>query len=387
MPDFKRNLRLPQEPRQTFFLWGPRQAGKTSLLKARYPDALRIDLLKTELELRYRLEPFRLREEIALHGPGRLIIIDEIQKVPALLDEVHLAIQDHGRCFALCGSSARKVRHGHANLLGGRALRFELYGLVADEIGDECDLLRLINHGYLPSHYIAEQPAPMLRAYTQDYLKEEVLAEGLVRNLPKFSDFLRSAALADTEMVSLATIARDCGVAATTVRDHYSILVDTLLGDFLPAYTRRPKRRVIQAPKFYFHDVGSVNMLAQRGRIQQGSELFGKAFENWVHHELYCYARYSEHYFDLSYWRLASGIEVDFILGHGQIAIEAKGKSRLSSDDLKGLKNFATDHPDVQRLIVVCCEPAKRLIDNKILVLPWQDFARSLWAGEIYANG
>ena len=344
---------------------------------------MRLDLLRTELEIRYLQEPSRLRTELALIPHDQLVIIDEIQKVPALLDEVHFLIQEESRLFGLCGSSARKVRHGHANLLGGRALRYELLGLTMHELGEAADLLRMLNHGNLPTHYLAASAHDLLRSYVEDYLKQEILTEGLVRRLPQFTDFLRSAALGDSEQLSLASIARDCGVAATTVRDHYSILVDTLLGDFLPAYTKRPKRRVISAPTFYFHDVGIVNHLARRGRIEPGSELFGKAFENWIHHELYCYSRYSVRHFDLSYWRLTTGVEVDFIVGDGELAIEVKGKKRITSADAKHLPAFRQDHPEVKKLILVCCEDSPRVLDGDILVLPWQRFVTMLWSGEL----
>jgi uncharacterized protein len=197
-------------------------------------------------------------------------VIDEVQRVPALLDEVHWLIENHGLRFALCGSSARRVKRGHANLLGGRALRHELFGLVSAEIGADFDVVRAVNHGFLPRHYLSGRPEALLRSYVSDYLKEEIAAEGLVRNLAAFSDFLSAAALSDAEIVNFANVSQECGVSKPTVREHFEILVDTLLGRFLRAYVKRPKRRVIQAPKFYFADVGVVNQLARRGRIEPG---------------------------------------------------------------------------------------------------------------------
>jgi len=195
---FPRRLALPSDPEQSFFLWGPRQTGKSSLLRATYPAAIWIDLLKTDEFARYAQRPARLREEL-LAVPGRpVVVIDEVQKVPALLDEVHWLIENRGLRFVLCGSSARKVRRGAANLLGGRAVRHELYGLVSAEIGGDFDLERMVNHGYLPRHYLSRAPAPLLRAYVNDYLKEEIAAEGLVRRLPAFASFLSAAVLTDT---------------------------------------------------------------------------------------------------------------------------------------------------------------------------------------------
>jgi predicted AAA+ superfamily ATPase len=378
-----RFLKLPEPPDTSFFLWGPRQTGKSWLLKQTYAQGFFRDLLKTELFARYVRRPSRLREEVAHLEPGAVVVLDEIQRVPQLLDEVHWLIENQGLVFAMCGSSARKLRRGHANLLGGRALRYELFGLVSEELGADFDLTRALNHGYLPRHYLAGQPRARLRAYVGDYLKEEVAAEGLVRNLPAFADFLRAASLSDTETVSYTAIARDCGVSAPTVREYFQILVDTLLGRYLPAYTRRARRRVQQAPKFYFADVGVVNHLARRGTLAPGSELFGKAFENWVFHELSAFGVYSERYDELSFWRLHSGGEVDFVLNDAEVALEAKASSSIHNQHLRGLRDFREEYPEVRRLVVVCLEAERRRTEDGIDVLPVRDFTRILWSGEL----
>ena len=216
---FKRNLRLPAPGEETFFLWGPRQTGKTTLLRRAYPQARWIDLLKANEFRRYVTNPERLREEVEADGmpAGGQVVIDEIQKAPALLDEAHWLIENRGLRFALCGSSARKVRRGAANLLGGRALRFELRGLTAAELGGSFDLTEVLNHGYLPPMVEARSPRRRLDAYIDNYLKEEIAAEGLVRNLPAFSDFLHAAALCDGEMVNFSNVASDCAVSSHTV--------------------------------------------------------------------------------------------------------------------------------------------------------------------------
>jgi uncharacterized protein len=363
----------------SFFLWGPRQTGKTSLLRTRYPKAFWVDLLTSDEFVRFTRRPAALREEIAAAGSVSLVVIDEVQKVPSLLDEVHWLIENRGLVFALCGSSARKVRRGHANLLGGRALRHELLGLVSAEIGSDFDLLRATRQGGLPRHYLRDNPGPLLRAYVADYLKEEIAAEGLVRNLPTFSDFLTAAALADGELVSFSTIARDCQVSPPTVREYFQILVDTLLGRFLPAYTKRPKRRVIQAPKFYFADVGVVNVLAKRGRLEPGSPLFGKALESWIAHELYAYRAYRERFEDLSYWRLAGGTEVDFVIDDVAHAIEVKATANAHAAHLRGLREIARDHPRVKSRTLVCLEARPRRTEDGIDVLPATEFLRRLW--------
>jgi predicted AAA+ superfamily ATPase len=224
----------------------------------------------------------------------------------------------------------------------------------------------------------------LLDAYVGDYLKEEVAAEGLVRNLPVFSEFLSTAALSDTEIVNFSNIARECGVSGHTVKSYFGILEDTLLGRWLPAYRRRPKRRVIGAPKFYFADVGVVNRLALRGELLPGSELYGKAFENWVFHELVVCDACSEADAKLAYWRLASGIEVDFVVNDMQLAVEAKASARITSDHLKGLRHLARDHPRVGRRVVVCLEPKARRTDDGIEILPAATFIRRLWRGELF---
>ena len=382
----KRALSLPRRPSESFFLWGPRQTGKTSLLRATYPEATWIDLLRTDDYVRYRTRPALLREELLAAPRGRLVVIDEVQKAPALLDEVHWLIENRGLRFALCGSSARRVKRGHANLLGGRALRYELLGLVSAEIGAGFDVVRAANHGFLPRHYLSDRPTALLRAYVADYLKEEIAAEGLVRNLPAFSEFLSAASLSDGELLNFTNVARECGVSKPTARAYFEILVDTLLGRFLPAYVKRPKRRVIQTPKFYFADVGVVNHLARRGRMEPGSELFGKAFESWVHHELQAYRAYREFGFELSYWRLASGIEVDFVVDDVGVAIEAKSSARVNDGHLQGLRQIAIDHRSVKRRLVVSLDPRPRRTEDGIEILPARTFAERLWADDLIAT-
>lgn len=381
---FKRALRLPSAGSETFFLWGPRQTGKTTLLQATYPDAFWIDLLKADEFRRYLQNPELLRGELAARQSVRQVVVDEVQKVPQLLDEVHWLHERRRIRFALCGSSARKVKRGQANLLGGRAVRYELHGLTAREIGRDFDLNRMLNHGYLPMIYQSDQPRPLLNGYVADYLKEEVAAEGLVRNLPVYSEFLNIAALSDAELVNFSTIARDCGVSSPTIRGYFQILEDTLLGRWLPAYTRRPKRRVIAAPKFYFSDVGVVNHLARRGDLHPGSELYGKAFENWVFHELSAHNAYSSAFARFSYWRLASGIEVDFIVDDMRLAIEAKATAKATADHLKGLRAVVLDHPRVTQRIIVCLETVSRRTEDGILILPATEFHKRLATGDLF---
>ena len=379
-----RKLHLPPSGSETFFLWGPRQTGKSTLLRAAYPDAVWIDLLKSEEYRRYLDNPEYLRQELTQNGAMPFVVIDEVQKLPTLLNEVHWLHENRHVRFALCGSSARKVKRGHANLLGGRAIRYEMFGLVSAELVPDFDLNRLLNHGYLPRIYLAAQPQRLLNGYVADYLKEEIAAEGLVRNLPVFSNFLNLASLSDTESVNYSTIARDCGVSSQTVKEYFQILEDTLLGRWLPSFRKRPKRRVAASAKFYFSDVGVVNFLAKRGYIQQGSELFGKAFENWCFHELTAYNLYNEKFADLFYWRLAGGTEVDFIINDMDVAIEVKGSEKISATHLKGLRSLEVDHPQIGRKIVVCCEKKLRITDDGIEIIPAAIFAAMLWNEDFF---
>lgn len=382
----ERLLKLPKEPKESFFLWGPRQAGKSTLLKATYPQARYLDFLKNEECIKYLERPQQLREELLSLNKKEItnpVIIDEVQKVPAILDEVHWLIENLRVNFALCGSSARKLKRGKANLLGGRAIRYEMYGFSAYELQKDFNLTTMLNKGYLPRHYLSSNINELLDSYVKDYLKEEIAEEGLSRNLPAFSNFLYSAALSDTEIVNFSNIARDCGVSSPTVKEYFQILVDTLIAKFLPAYIRRPKRRVIQAPKFYFFDVGIVNYLTKRNNIEPKSELFGKAFENWVFHELNVYNSYNKKYFDFSYWKLVSGTEVDFIVNDMEYAIEAKASEKITDNHLKGLRELIKDHKSIKKRIIVCLEKEKRLTSDKIYIYPYQKFINELWSGDL----
>ena len=382
---FPRALSLPTPPRETFFLWGPRQTGKSSLIADLYPGSFWIDLLKNDQFVRYSRHPELLRQELLARPREKLVVVDEIQKVPALLDEVHWLIENRGITFALCGSSARKVKRGHANLLGGRAVRHELFSLVSQEIGADFDLVRAVNHGGLPRHYLSDSPQRLLKAYVADYLKEEVAAEGLVRNLPAFADFLAVAALSDAEQVNFTNIARECSVSAPTVREYFQILEDTLLGRFVRAYTKRPKRRVIQAPKFYFADVGVVNVLGKRGRLEPGTELFGKALENWVCHELNAYVSYRGLDCEVRYWRLASGIEVDFVTDDLRLAVEVKSTRRPTDAHLKGLRSLKEEQRSVGRRVLACMEQRARRTEDGIDILPVGEMLEKLWADDLLA--
>ena len=257
-------------------------------------------------------------------------------------------------------------------------MRYTLGGLTASEAAEDFDLTRMLNRGCLPRIYQAPSWRRMLDAYIAVYLKEEILAEGLIRSLPAFSGFLEAAALADSGLVNFAGIARECGVSAPTIRGYFGVLEDTLLGCWLPAFRKRPKRRVIRAPKFYFADIGVVNRLARRGTLHPGSSDYGKAFESWVFHELRLALAYRESDQPLSWWRLAGGTEVDFIVGDMNTAVEAKSSRNITRNQLKGLRQLVLDHPEVKRRIVVCREPRPRRTADGIEILPVERFVSEL---------
>ena len=377
---FIRKQLLIDAENHSLFLWGARQTGKSTLVKEMFTNAIWFDLLLSDVYERLSKNPSILRETILAQPDTNLVIIDEIQRIPELLNEVHWLIANKNKQFVLSGSSSRKIIRGGYNLLGGRAIRYELYPLVSSEIPN-FDLLRALNNGLLPRHYLAANAKKLLSAYIGNYLKDEIAAEAKIRNIQSFAKFLEAAAFSNGEMVNYANIASDCGVSAPTVKEYFQILEDTLIGRFVPSYQKKPKRRVITAPKFYFFDVGIVNYLLKRGKIEFGSEVFGNAFEHFIYHEIYAHSQYSGLAYPISYWRTASQIEVDFILGDNEVAVEVKSTTNVSSRHLSGLKSFAEEYKTKQ-LILVCNEPMARLVDN-IHILPWKVFLQKLWAGEI----
>lgn len=366
--------------KNSLFLWGARQTGKSTLLKSLFPDSLLFDLLLSDVYERFQKNPHQFREIILATKTSKPIIIDEIQRIPGLLNEIHWLIENSHNQFILSGSSPRKILRNNANLLGGRALRYELYPLISQEIPD-FDLLKAINNGLLPKHYISTNSQKLMSAYIGSYLRDEIMAEARIRNIGNFSQFLEAAAFSNGEIVNYSNIAAECGISSPTVKEYFQILVDTLTGRFLPSYQKRPKRRVILSPKFYYFDIGIANYLLKRGKIAEGSEAFGKAFEHFIYQEIFAHSSYSGINYPIYYWRTASQIEVDFVLGAHEVGIEVKSTNNVNSRHLKGLKSFAEEYT-VKKLILVSNDPYPRQIDN-ILVLPWKVFLQSLWDKEI----
>lgn len=384
MENIKRILNMALPSRQSAFLWGPRKTGKSSYLRKTFPDSIVYDFLRTDLFMEFSKNPSLLREQLSARDSDVLdhpIILDEVQKVPQILDEVHGLIEDRGLRFILCGSSARKLKRGKANLLGGRAWRHEMFPFVTAELA-EMDLLRILNRGLIPNHYLQDGHKKALKAYMQDYLKEEVFAEGLTRNIPAFSRFFDAMGYSHGELTNYTNIARECGVDSKTVKEYYQILVDTLLGRMVAPFKKRQDRAVItRASKFYLFDVGVAGAITKRHLEETRGELFGKAFEHFIFMEIAAYNSYRELDFDIHYWRTKSGLEVDFVLGGGEVAIEVKGSSRVDNRDLKPLKTFVETYSP-KKAFVVCNEKAERLVDQ-IRIVPYRDFLESLWGDEI----
>lgn len=365
---------------ESFFFWGARQTGKSTLLKNLYPDSLYFDLLLSDVFERLQRNPSLLREITLASQQPMPVIIDEIQRIPSLLNEVHWMIVNKNIQFILSGSSPRKILRSGANLLGGRALRYELYPFTYKEIPD-FSLIRALNNGLLPRHYLSKIPEKLISAYIGSYLKDEIIAEAKIRNIVSFSRFLEVAAFSNGEIVNYTNIASECGISAPTVKEYFQILEDTLVGRFLHSYQEKLKRRVILAPKFYYFDIGIANYLLKRKAIEQGSEVFGKAFEHFIYHELYTHSSYSGLNYSIKYWRTTSQIEIDFVLGDHEVAIEVKATEHANVRHLKGLKSFSTEY-NVKNLILVSNDPFPRQVED-IEILPWKIFLDRLWAGEI----
>jgi predicted AAA+ superfamily ATPase len=381
---FFRNLELSWSPNPltgsaALFLWGARQTGKTTFLHATYPTARFYDLLDTTLSAELSLRPHLLREQILAEKP-ETVIVDEVQKVPNLLEEVHWLLENTSTHFILCGSSARKLRRQSHNLLGGRAIDFHLLPLTTHEIG-QIDLLRALRYGTLPSHYLVDDPAELLRAYVNNYIKTEVIDESATRNIPAFARFMQVIGLSHGEQTNYAGIARECGVSASTVRNYFQILEDTLLGFTLNPWRRRKKRRLVETAKFFLFDVGVANQLHPESQtIVEGSDRFGRAFEHFVINEVRAYLSYKRLDRSICYWRTSSGFEVDLIVGDMDVAVECKSTRNVRAIDLKGLRALGEEHSPGRRILVSRVDTRHRTEDG-IEIIPWREFCGELWEG------
>jgi predicted AAA+ superfamily ATPase len=371
----ERTLDLPTLiEKKSHFLFGPRQTGKTSLIRHTLKGVKIYDLLDTSIYLALSQNPGRIGQELS--PKDRAVVIDEIQRLPELLNEVHRLIEERGIRFLLTGSSGRKLRRGGVNLLGGRARTKYLHPFTSMELGDEFNLKHATERGLLPSIYFSDDPRADLEAYAGSYLQQEIVAEGTVRNLPAFSRFLRVAALCNSQIVNFTNVSNDAQVARTTVYEYFEILKDTLLLYELPAWRKSRKRKPLASSKYYFFDVGVVSALQGR-RFRAGTPEFGEALETYLMHELISYRDYVSGE-PLSYWRSTSGYEVDFIIGD-HTAVEVKAKENVAVTDLKALRALA-EEKKLKHYLCVSLEPRKRRIEN-ITVLGYKDFLETLWNG------
>ncbi|MCY4486578.1 MAG: AAA family ATPase [Deltaproteobacteria bacterium] len=374
-PVIARHLNARELLRQrSCFLFGPRQTGKSTLIRQQLADVRTYNLLDQTLFIRLSRNPALIRE--ALTPETRMIVIDEIQKLPALLNEVQLMIEEHGVRFFLTGSSARALRRKGVNLLGGRARSRVLHPFVSAELGEDFRLPRALEYGLLPSIYFSDEPAEDLAAYAGDYLKEEVAAEAVVRNIGAFSRFLEVAALSHGRMVNYTQIASDAQVPASTVREYYGILKDTFIASEVAAYTETRKRKAVSTSKYYLFDIGLARHLQGRRGLPPGTTEYGEAFESFLFQEISAYCDY--HLLGLpKYWRSRSQFEVDFVVG--RLAVEVKAKRTVSNRDLRGLQALRQENI-LSHYVVVSLEPAARRVDG-IDILPWREFLTRLWGG------
>ena len=371
--------------RKSQFLFGPRQTGKTSWIENELENVLhRFNLLEATLYKRLASDPSYMSQVLRQKGiDDGLVVIDEIQKLPMLLDEVHNLIETTSLRFLLTGSSARKLKSQGVNLLGGRAGWKEMYPFVWPEIkGAGISLERIFLSGLIPSVYLSSDPDAELSDYFHLYLTQEIQQEGLVRNLPSFTRFLEVAALSNAEMINCTNMSREIGISATGISDWFQILYDTLVGFEVPAFRKSTKRKTFSTPKFYFFDVGIVRKILDWDKVPENTAEFGKFFEAYIASELRAFLGYKLGLYDmdkrLCYWRTTSGYEVDFIL-NGRIAIATKTTRHYAKQDLKGLRALK-DEGICERYILVCREELPLMTDDGIEILPWQDFLEALWS-------
>lgn len=362
---------------RAFVLFGPRKTGKTTLLRSLFPEAMWVDLLKTDIRQQLELRPADLREQILSSLPDT-VVIDEIQKVPDLIDEVHWCLENTKISFVLCGSSARGLKRETAGLLGGRAWRFELFPLTTRELGKDVDLGRILTHGTIPAHYCSDHPNRDLKAYVTDYIEEEIRKEAQLRNVPAFFKFLEWAGRTSGELINYANIGRECGVSPKTVRAYYQILEDTLLGFRLQPWSQRRERRLIETEKFYLFDCGLTRYLKRISHLEPGTDVYGHLFEAFILQEVRAFLSYHERTESLSYWRTSTQMEVDLIVGDMDIAIEIKSSDHIQPRDLRGLRALSEEEKP-RRKIVVCREKRARKTEDGIEILPWEKFCALLW--------
>ena len=365
-----------------FFLIGPRGTGKTAWCNNQFPEALRVDLLDPSVLRQFSARPEQLVELVAANARKAQIVIDEIQKLPALLEVVHLLIERKtGQQFVLTGSSARKLRRQGVNLLGGRALQRNLFPYMACELGHQFKIEKALQYGLLPVVWGAGDPEAVLHAYNGLYLHEEVQMEGLVRNVGAFARFLEAMSFAHGAVLNLANVAREAQVSRKTVQGYLEILEDLMLGFRIEVFARRAKRMLAVHPKFYFFDTGVFRANRPTGPLDTRSELDGAALEGLVAQHLRAWCEYSAGRHRLHYWQTRAQVEIDFVVygASGLYAVEVKNTRRIRPEDLQSLARFGEDYPNSQRYLLY--RGQDRLQRNGVLCMPCEEFLRELSPG------
>ena len=378
---FKRILDIKQlVTKKSFFLFGPRGVGKSSLIEHVLPESQLIDLLHSSIYTRLLYNPSQLEMMIEAHDQSdQLVVIDEIQRVPELLNEVHRLIEKKAIRFLLTGSSARKLKKQGVNLLAGRAREATLFPLTFHEI-PQFDFARYLHFGGLPMVYLSDEPAEDLDAYVSTYLEQEIRVEALVNKLPAFSRFLQLSALTSGTVLNYSSLANDAGVSVVTLREYYQILEDTFLGFVVTPWQHSVKRKPTSVARFYYFDIGVKNQLAHITSIPDESDLFGQAFEHFIAMELRAYLSYSRKKIPLCFWRSKEGCEVDFVVGDS-VAVEVKATKKVSEKHCKMLR-YLQEEKKLKKYYVVSQDPIPNRYGD-IWVLPWRDFLKKLWDGEI----
>lgn len=376
-------MRALAPPAGHFFLLGPRGTGKSTWLRATFPDALAIDLLDPAEERALLSRPESLRERVAACKKPSIVVIDEVQRAPGVLTVVHALIErKEGHRFVLTGSSARKLRRSGTDLLGGRAARCSMHPFLASELGARFDLADALRIGLVPGIVMAPEPVRALQAYVGLYLREEVKAEGLVRNLAAFGRFLEAMSFAQGQPLNLANVARECEVPRASVEGYLEVLEDMMLGHRVPVFTRRAQRQLVGHPKFYWFDAGVYRSVRPAGPLDAPEGIEGHALEGLVAQHLRAWIDYSAADLGMHYWRTKSGVEVDFVVygKDGFWAIEVKGGRRIAQSDLRSLAAFGEDYPQARRLLLY--RGRERLVRDGVLCMPVDEFLAGVRPGE-----
>lgn len=378
--------RFFEPPDQSFFLFGPRGTGKSTLMNALFPNAIMVNLLHPDTFRTYSAHPEHLRERLLAETQAKTVIIDEIQKLPELLDLIHSLIEENAEWqFVLTGSSARKLKRTGVNLLAGRALLCALHPFMAAELGEKFSLDNVLQRGLLPVVLDAPDPEAVLNTYAALYLREEVQMEGLVRNIGSFSRFLEAVSFSHASQLNVSNVARECGVERKTVEGYVQILEDLLLSFRLNVFTKRAQRALVAHPKFYLFDTGVYRTLRPRGPLDRPEEIDGHALEGLIAQHLRAWVDYTNRDCNLYYWRTRSGTEVDFVLYGADVfaAIEVKNTARIQSRDLKSLKTFQTDYPQCKTYLLY--RGSERLLKEGVLCIPCSDFLSNLLPNQNFA--